>query len=102
MAYTEFEIACSLMSGAADNRIRSDKNDYPIPAGYHSFLSIHDKKSELDVTCFKNGSNIVIAFGSTSGATDAATDLRLGAGVADLQLLQAAELYMKIGGIRGT
>ena len=97
---TEFEKECSLMSGYADNSVRSGNNKYPMPTGYtilENLDNVHKENSNLDYTCFQStdGNKIIIAFASTSDG-DKGTDAQLCLGITDVQLLQAAELYMYI------
>ena len=94
---TQLEIECALISGAADDETRGTFNKFPVPAGY----TLYDNKNSeggFDATSYKNGNTIVIAFAPTNAKEwcDIFTDVVLGLGGADKQLMQAAEYYMYI------
>lgn len=72
-------------------------NKFPVPAGY-TFYKNENLEGGFDATSYKNGNIIVIAFAPTNTKEwcDIFTDVVLGFGGADKQLMQAVEYYMYI------
>ena len=105
---TQFGIDCALMAGASYISTRSDKNKFPVPAGWSIVPSSHfnDISTGFEAVAFQRGTGanteIVISYAGTDSddlTGDVAADLALGAGLASEQLLQAAEYYLQIKAI---
>ncbi len=106
------KIDYALMSGVADRESRSEKNQFPVPAGWDEDEDMHltDPTTGFEATYFsrinaQGNKEIVIAFAGTNTSflsktgdtlNDVIADLKLGLGNVHEQLLQAAEYYMYV------
>jgi Ca2+-binding RTX toxin-like protein len=94
----------ALLAGAAYFSNRNDINRFPIPNGWSELVAFRDSdpQSGFEARAFQSGSEIVVSYAGTDFSTvsgfaaDSRANAALGTGAWSLQLLQAAEYYLKI------
>ena len=106
---TQFQIDCALMAGRAYQTTRDRKgiNWFPIPQGWSPFFHVPDPAtpsfpatSGFEAISFQRGTDIVISYAGTNPNSlldpDNEANIGLATGFGSVQLLQAAEYYLKV------